>query len=363
MNLISKRVQNFQSSGIRKIFDLAVSLKNPINFSIGQPDFGVTKAVQIQTIEAINKNLSHYTPTFGIEALRKKIAEKLLKENSIKTDRRNILVTSGTSAAIFLALSVLVDPDDEVIIPDPYFVEYPELTKFLEGKPIFLDTYPNFQIDPKKLEKLITKKTKVIIINSPNNPTGAVYSEEILRKIAEIGRKNNLIIISDEIYEKFIYDNKTHFSIGSIYKNTITVNGLSKSGGMTGWRLGWASGPKDIISKMGELQQYTIVCAPSIVQYGALAAFESPNHAKEYQQKRDIIFNLLSKKFETVKPEGAFYIMPKVGDGEKFAEWAIKNNCLLIPGSVFSRKNTHIRISFATSNETLEKGAKILLKY
>lgn len=364
MSLISKRLQKFESSGIRKIFDMAASLKDPINFSIGQPDFGVTVKVKQKTIEAIKNGFSKYTPTAGIPKLRQKVAEKFNAENNIQTTSDQVLITSGTSAAVFLALSTLLDPEDEVIIPDPYFVEYPQLVTFLNAKPVFLDTYPNFQIDPKKLESLVTSKTKMIILNSPNNPTGAVYPEEILKQIAEIAEKNNLVILSDEIYEKFVYGKTKHFSIGSVYLNTITLGGLSKSGGMPGWRLAWATGPKEIIQKMTELQQYTIVCAPALVQYGALEAFEDISQKiSEYEQKRDLIYSLLSPKFEIIKPEGAFYIMLKVAEDQKFIDWAISQNVLTIPGSAFSQKNTHIRISYATSNEKITAGAEILLKY
>lgn len=362
MSLVSKRAQKFKVSGIRKIFDMAATLKEPINFSIGQPDFGVSEKVKQKTIEAINNNLSQYTPTSGIEPLRKKVSEKLKKENNLKTDPSNVLIIPGTSAGIFLSLSALIDEGDEVIIPDPYFVEYPELVKFLGGVPIFLDTYPDFQINPEKLKNLITKKTKVIILNSPNNPTGAVYPKKTLREVSEILRNSNIAIISDEIYEKFVYDNSIHFSIGSIYENTITVGGLSKSGGMPGWRLAWATGPKKVIEKMKELQQYTFVCAPSLVQYGALAAFEDDLSAKilEYQEKRDLVFKGLSKKFKVVKPQGAFYIMSKVGDGEKATKTLMKKNVLVIPGRAFSKKNTHIRISYAISSELIQKGIDII---
>lgn len=364
--MISKRALKFQSSGIRKMFDLGAHLKNPINFSIGQPDFGPTEDVKNKIIEAIKKNFYSYTTTQGIPELREKISKKLKKENDINKSSEEIIITPGTSAGIFLALSSIIDPLDEVIIPDPYFVEYPTLIEFLDGKAVFLDTYPTFQIIMENLEKLVTKKTKVIIINSPNNPTGSIYPENSLREITRIAKKYNLIIISDEIYEKFIYDGQKHFSIGSIYPNTITLNGLSKSGGIPGWRLGWATGPKEIIEKMKEIQQYTFVCAPSIIQYGALAAFEAveiSNHVKDYQARRDLIYSLLSGKFKTVKPQGAFYIMVEVGDGDKFSKWALQNNVLLVPGNVFSQKNSHIRISYATNVENIRKGADILTRY
>lgn len=345
------------------MFDLSVKKKNAINFSIGQPDFGPSPQVKEATIKAIREGKSGYSPTEGILPLRQKISQKLKLENNINKDAEEIIVTPGTSAGIFLSLAAILDPDDEVIIPDPYFVEYPELVKFLDAKAHFLSTYPDFQIDPQNLKKLITKKTKAVILNSPNNPTGAVYPKELLQQIAQVAKEHNLIIISDEIYEKFIYDGMKHFSIGSVYPQTITIGGLSKSGGMPGWRLAWATGPGEIIEKMKQLQQYTFVSAPTLVQYGAIAAFAPSTTIKDYQERRDIIFNLLSKRFNIVKPKGAFYIMVEVGDADKFAEWALSKNVLLIPGSTFSQKNTHARLSYAVSKEDLEKGATILTKY
>ena len=365
MSIISKRAQRFQSSGIRKVFDLAATLKNPINFSIGQPDFGPSSIVQNATINAIRENKSQYTPTQGILELREKIVDKFRRENNIPCSIDNVLITAGTSAGVFLSLAVLVDEEDEGLIPDPFFVEYPELVKFLGGKPVFINTYPSFQLDPKTIENACTEKTKVLIINSPNNPTGAVYSENTLRAIVDIARKKNLIVISDEIYEKFVYDKVHHFSIGSVYPNTITRGGLSKSGGMPGWRLGWATGPTEIIEKMKELQQYTFVCAPSIVQYAALSAIDDSikKHVEEFQKRRDLVIELFSKKFSVIKPYGAFYMMVDVGDGDKFAEWAARQNVLVIPGSVFSTKKTHVRISYALAKTKIIEGINVLLKY
>jgi aspartate aminotransferase/aminotransferase len=362
---LSKRARAFQTSGIRKIFDLASNLKDPYNFSIGQPDFGPTEAVNEKTIEAIRAGKSGYTVTQGIPELRAKIAEKLKRENDIHPDTtEEILVTPGVSAGMFLALAAVIDPGDEVIIPDPYFAEYPTLVEFLGGIPVYLDTYPDFELDARKLEGLVNSKTKAIIINSPNNPTGAVYPENTLRDVAYAAGKNDVLVISDEIYEKFVYG-VPHFSIGSTYKNTVTLQGLSKSGGMPGWRLAWATGPRVIIDKMKEMQQYTFVCAPTLVQYGALAAFDDTlaNHVAEYEKRRDLIIGTLSKKFNVVVPHGAFYVMAEVGDGDRFAEWALARNVLLVPGSAFSRKNSHARLSYATSPKQIEKGANLLLAY
>lgn len=362
---LSKRAEKFEASGIRALFDQAQNLKDPISFAIGQPDFGPSEKVKKRAIEAIEQDISSYTSTQGMLPLRMAIAEKLKSENNITSDPEDIIVTPGTSAAFFLTLSTILDPGDEVIIPEPYFVEYPMLVQFLEAKPVFLDTYEdNFQINIEKLKNLITTKTKAIILNTPNNPTGSVYQEEILKEIALIAEKHNLIIIADEIYEKFIYDNLSHFSIGSVYPNTVTLGGLSKSGGMPGWRLAWASGPKEIISKMKDIQQYTFVQAPSIVQYAAQAAFEDERDlTKIYQQKRDLVCEILSQKYDVKKPQGAFYLMLDVKNGIRFAEWALSQNILVVPGNAFSRRDTHIRISYATSEDKIKKGLEILKNF
>lgn len=360
---ISKRAQNFQSSGIRKVFDLAANLKDPINFSIGQPDFSITEKVKQKIKDALDQSLTGYTQTQGILPLREKVSTHF-KKNNIDKSPDEVIVVPGTSAGLYLALATIINPGDEIIVPDPYFVAYPEIIKFQDGIPVFLDTYPDFQINPTKLEKLITKKTKAILLNTPNNPTGAVYKKENLEKIAEIAKKHDLLIISDEIYELFVYDNLTHFSIGSIYPNTITIGGLSKTGGMPGLRLAWATGPKELVEKMKEIQQYTFVCAPSIIQYGALEAFEvNQQKINEYQKRRDLLFNILSKKYNIVKPQGAFYMFVEVASGAKFTEKAIRNNVLVVPANVFSQKDTHIRLSYAVSEETIQKGANILISH
>lgn len=364
MKKISERVQKIEISGIRKAFALAGEIKNPINLSIGQPDFDVPEPIKEGAIKAIKSGFNHYTPTKGLVELREKISHRLFKKNSIKASAEEIVITSGTSGAIFLALSVLLNPSDEVIIFDPYFVAYKEMVKFLDAQPVFVSTFPNFQPDIKKLQKAITLKTKLIILNSPNNPTGAVYPQELIRKIVEVARKKDLYIISDEVYEDFIYEGK-HFSPGSIYQKTITLNGFSKSASMTGWRIGYAAGPKGIIDEMCKLQQFLYVCAPSFAQRAAITALEynSQEKIKEYRVKRDIIYDGLKSKYDIVKPEGAFYAFVKTPKNEDiFIQELIKHNVIVTSGSAFSQKSGYIRISFATSNDKLEKAVEIFQK-
>lgn len=361
--MLSKRVNKIKESGIRKFFDLAAEKKGEfIDLSIGQPHFpvsaGLKKAVKI----AIDGSCNSYTSSAGRPDLRKKIAAKLRTENNIPAKPEEIIVTAGVSGALFLAFGACLDPGDEIIVPDPYFVFYKEILTFLGVKIVFLDTYPDFHIDDRKLKKLITPKTKALLINSPNNPTGAVYARPELEKIARLARKHNLLVISDEIYEKFDYNNK-FFSIGSLYKNTLTLNGFSKSHAITGWRLGYAHGPQYIIEAMKKLQQYSFICAPSLVQ----AALETEmtlnieKETKKYQAKRDFVYENLKSKFYLNRPEGAIFAFVKIPKGKKnFLEKLMENKVLAVPGKVFSKRPDYFRISFAVDDKTLAKGIKIL---
>ena len=361
--MLSKRIKKIKSSSIRKVFDLATKNKGEfINFAIGQPRFKVPDELKRAMADAVQNGANKYAPTQGIQELREKVAEKLRVENNIQASSDDIIITSGTSGGIFLALSSILNPGDEVIIPDPYFTLYKEIIAFLDGVPTFLDTYQTFRIDPEKLKRLITEKTKALIINSPNNPTGIVYSQKELSDLAKIAKKNNLLIISDEIYEKFNYDRK-FFSVGGIYENTITLNGFSKSYAITGWRVGYAHAPGKIIQTMNKLQQYTFVCAPAPAQ-AALAKAFNVNLNEEYQKyrlKRDVLYQELEDKYQIYKPEGAFYLFVKMPPGRKqFVDELINHKLLVVPGEAFSNRNDYFRISFAVEDDALEKGIKIL---
>lgn len=366
MTFLSKRINKIQPSGIRKVFELAAQGgNNYINLSIGQPDFEVPIALKEEIKRAVSHNLNSYTPTLGLFNLRKTIANKLCKENSIQAEVEEVIVTSGVSGALFLLFNSVLDPGDEIIVPEPYFVLYKQVLDLLDVKMVPLDTYPSFHLDGGELEKLITTRTKAIILNSPNNPTGAVYGQGELEKVAEVASRHGLLVISDEIYEKYDYD-KQFFSIGSIYKNTVTLNGFSKSHAITGWRLGYAHGPREIIEAMNTLQQYTFVCAPSMVQAAMLEYSDKKNSIDinlKYKNKRDYLFDNLKDLYELNKPEGAFYSFIKIPDKrENFIDELIKHNLLIVPGNVFSKRNDYFRVSFAVNDEILKKGVEILRK-
>ena len=360
---IAERMSLIDASGIRKVFDLAAKMKDPINLSIGQPDFDVPQAIKDEAIRAIQTGQNKYTQTQGTEELRRAIADRCVKEFGW-ADERAYLITSGVSGALVLAMLTLIDPGDEVVFTDPYFVMYSHLVNLASGVPVAVDTYPDFRPDVQKIADAITDKTRLLILNSPCNPTGAVYTEQELRDIAEIAAARDLLIISDEIYNHFCYD-APFISMGSIYPNTLLMRGFSKSYAMTGWRLGWCTGPGTIIEKMTMLQQYSFVCAPSISQAAGITAIETDMTTKvaAYRTKRDMVFAVLGETFGMSEPQGAFYAFVPApgGDATAFVTRAIENNVLIIPGNVFSNKDTHFRLSYATSDDDLKRGLEILV--
>jgi aspartate aminotransferase/aminotransferase len=270
-------------------------------------------------------------------------------------------VTGG----LLLALMVILDPGDEVVIPDPYFVLYEYQVLLLGGRPVFFDTYPDFALREPDLRAALSDRTKVILINSPNNPTGMVYSREELAMVARVAREKNLLVFSDDIYDHFSFDeNGSRHYTGQLYENTLTLGGFSKNWGMTGWRIGFVAGPKQIIDSMVTMQQYVFSSVNSVAQKAALPAldYNTDSLIDVYRRKRDLIYEGIKDKFRVVKPRGAYYIFPEVpgGDGDAFVERALKNKLFIIPGSVFSRRKSHVRISFATTESTLKKGIEIL---
>ncbi|HIJ74850.1 MAG TPA: pyridoxal phosphate-dependent aminotransferase [Candidatus Hydrogenedentes bacterium] len=361
MSFIAARMGRMDASGIRKVFALAAKMTDPINLSIGQPDFDVDDAIKEEAVARIRAGFNKYTQTWGIEELREEASAYY--ERRFGTPLENVMITSGVSGGLFLALMATVDPGDEVIFGDPYFVMYKHLTNLLGGVCRPVDTYPDFKLRAEAVEAAVTDKTKALIVNSPSNPTGVTLEKAELQALADVARKHNLLVISDEIYERFHYDHAPA-TLAGMYDNVLVLNGFSKMAAMTGWRVGYAAGPEAIIQQMNTLQQYTFVCAPSFAQHAAVVALHTDPGDKidAYRRKRDLIYAALSAKFNVVEPGGAFYIFPEApgGDGEAFVAKAIENNVLIIPGSVFSEKNTHFRISFAASEGTIAQGAETL---
>lgn len=361
---IARRLAGIEISGIRRVFDLAQKLERPVNLSIGQPDFDVPERVKEAAIAAIRDGHNRYTVTQGIPELRRSIRQQLTARTGWEPE--DVMVTAGVSGGLMLALLVLVDPGDEVLIPDPYFVSYKQLVNLFGGVPSFVDTYPDFRLRREALEAALGARSKLLILNSPANPTGAVYSAEELRTAAEFAREHGLFLISDEIYHDFVYDGP-HHSPAQWTDQLLLLDGFSKSYGMTGWRVGYAAGPQVIIQEMTKLQQFSFVCAPAPMQEAALAALKLPVEQirSDYRAKRDLIYEGLADCYQVTRPEGAFYLFPRVprGTDEEFVTAAIEHNLLIIPGSVFSERHRHFRLSFAASEETLSAGVAMLRRW
>lgn len=351
------------ASGIRKVFDLAATMKQPINLSIGQPHFDTPEPVKQALCDAVNAGRNVYSQTQGILPLRETIQNAIAQEYG-HSDRQSF-ITSGTSGGLMLALSVLVNPGDEVICFDPWFVMYQHLTTLAGGKTVLIDTYPDFRIDLNKVRDAITPRTKAIIVNSPCNPTGYVATEAELRGLAELAKEKDVVLISDEIYRVFCYD-QPFVSPANWNDQTLVIDGFSKSHSMTGLRLGWAHGPQAIIQEMIKLQQFTFVCAPQPVQWAGVAAWncDVSDRVADYKRKRDFMVSALKDQYDIRGGNGAFYLFIKApwGTGSEFVAEAIRNELLIIPGNVFSQHDTHFRLSFAATDETLQRGVEVLQK-
>ena len=361
MSFIAGRMHQIDASGIRKVFALAADLKDPINLSIGQPDFDVDDAVKDEAIAQIRAGFNKYTQTHGAETLRQAVSAYY--ERRFGQPLENVLITSGVSGGLFLALMAVVDPGDEVVFGDPYFVMYKHLVNLLGGKCVMVDTYPDFKLRAEAVEAAITDKTKLLIVNSPSNPTGVTLTRDELQSLADVANRRGVLVISDEIYEQFHYD-EPPATMAGMGDHIIVLNGFSKMAAMTGWRVGYAAGPGEVIQQMTTLQQYTFVCAPSFAQQAAVLALEQDYEARisDYRRKRDILVSELAPSFNLTAPGGAFYAFPEApgGDGAAFVEQAIKNNVLVIPGNVFSENNTHFRISFAADDDVIRRGVAVL---
>lgn len=364
-HLLAARAAGIEASGIRKIFDLAATIKDAVNLSIGQPDFDVPEPIKDACIDAIRAGFNRYPPSAGLPELRRLVLDHFEALHGVRP--QDSIVTSGTSGGLTLALLALVNPGDEVLVPDPYFVSYKHLTALCGGTPIYYDTYPDFSLDASNLEKLITPRTKAILAMSPGNPTGACLTHKQKSDLADLARAKNLIVISDEIYELFTYPGADRKSLGAYYpEGTLAVGGLSKTLAMTGWRVGWVTGPAELIDSLIKLQQFTFVCAPSTAQKSALGAFnvDLSEKVEHYRRKRDfLISGLRAAGYEVTEPGGAFYLFPRVpanfSSGQEFVEEAIRRRLLLVPGNVFSARDTHFRISYAASDATLAEALEI----
>ncbi len=354
-------MSRIDASGIRKAFELARQLKDPINLSIGLPDFQPPEAARLAAAHAIESGANAYTLTQGIPELVSRLQAKVDQEYG-HADRQ-VLVTSGSSGALTLALAAVVNPGEEVVLFDPGFAMYRHLTTLVGGSSVMVDTYPDFRPTAERVQAALSPRTKCVIVNSPGNPTGQVATAAEMNDLADLCRRREILLISDEVYRSFCYDSP-FVSPARHNDDVLVVDGFSKSHGMTGWRLGYAHGPKRLIQEMAKLQQFTFVCAPSIAQHGGAAVVDHDlsSQTAAYRRKRDMVVEALDDLYDLSRPEGAFYAFPRApwGTGTEFTAQAIQKNLLIIPGNVFSTRDSHIRISFAVDDQTLARGLALL---
>lgn len=390
--MISERTKKVKPSPTLAVDSRAKELKakgfDVINFGVGEPDFDTPEHIKEAAIKAIKDGFTKYTPVGGIDELKEAIIEKLEKDNGLKYKKENIIVSCGAKHSLYNIAQALYNPGDEVIIPSPYWVSYPDQVLLNDANPVIVDTKEedDFVLNAEVLKEKITSRTKAVILNSPSNPTGFIYNKKALEEIAEIALKKNIYIISDEIYEKLIYDGKEHISIASldeeIKNKTIVVNGLSKSHAMTGWRIGYAAGPAEIIKIMTKIQSQSTSNPTSIAQKAAVAALRGPQECvermrKEFEKRRDYLVKELNSipGISCRMPGGAFYVFPNIKNnfGKKTDNIQIKSSMdlsiyllekamvALVPGSAFGAEG-YIRLSYATSMENLQKGIERIRK-
>lgn len=370
--LFSARAKSIDASGIRRAFDLGVSIVDSINLSIGQPDFPVDGRVKQAAIRAIEEDRNGYSLTQGLPELRAAIWKHLQSDVGwTQGDDLDSMITCGTTGGLVIAMMALIEAGDEVIMPDPYFVAYPQFVKVAGGTAVLCDTYPDFRMTAARIAPLITPRTRMVIIDSPSNPCGVVLNSAELAAIVDLCNEHGILLVSDEIYDAFTFPEALEGgrcpSPARFSTSLLMVRGFGKSYGCTGWRLGYAVGPKPLIQQMAKLQQYLYVCAPTPLQAGAAECFNvdlSPIIAR-YVKRRDMIVDALAGVTSLVPPQGAFYtfieIPKRLGlTGTEFAERAVAERLIVVPGGVFSSRDTHIRISFATPETKLAEGLSVI---
>ncbi|CAM4102496.1 aspartate aminotransferase [Bacillus manliponensis] len=378
---LAKRVSALTPSSTLEITAKAQALKaegyDVIALGAGEPDFNTPEHIMDAAHQAMLEGHTKYTPTGGLVKLKQEIVKKFERDQHITYDPSEIIVCNGAKHALYTLFQVLLDEGDEVIIPTPYWVSYPEQVKLAGGEPVYVEGLEenDYKITPEQLRKVITNKTKAVIINSPSNPTGMIYSKEELQQLGEVCLEHNILIVSDEIYEKLIYGDAQYTSIAQLSnelkEQTIIINGVSKSHSMTGWRIGYAAGNKQLIKAMTNLASHSTSNPTSIAQYGTIAAYAGSQQPvevmrKAFEERLNIIYNKLIQipGFTCIKPQGAFYLFPNVKEAVALAgyntvdEWATalleEEKVALVPGTGFGAPN-NVRLSYATSLDQLEK--------
>ncbi|HAT4070713.1 TPA: pyridoxal phosphate-dependent aminotransferase [Clostridium perfringens] len=388
--ILSRKAQNIGASLTLALTAKAGELKKEgidvVSFGVGEPDFNTPKNIIEAATRAMEEGKTKYTATSGIVELKEAIAKKLHDDNGLNYGTKNIIISTGAKQSLANVFMAILNPGDEVIIPVPYWVSYPELVKLSDGVPVFIETKKenDFKVTYDELKSVLSENTKAIVINSPNNPTGTVYSKKDLEVIAKFAEENDLIIISDEIYEKLIYGKEKHISIASLsedaFKRTVVINGFSKAYAMTGWRIGYAACyDEELIKVMNNVQSHMTSNTNSIAQFAALEALNGDqetikNMVKEFSLRRELMIELISgiEDLTFIEPKGAFYVMIDVSKVLKkanikgsieFANLLLKEeNVVVIPGIAFGEDN-FIRLSYATSKEEIIKGLKRIKKF
>ena len=362
--MLAERMSRIEPSGIRRIFELMTTMEDPINLSIGQPHFDPPEALVEAACRAIRAGKNRYTVTQGLPELNDRILADVFKRYGRKQD--SCLITAGVSGGLVLSFLALLNPGDEILMPDPGFMMYRNLAVVVGAEPRFYSTYPRsaggrFAIDPAEIEAKITARTKVLFLNSPSNPTGAVMNEAEIRAACEIANRRGIVVISDEIYDLFVYDEPYHSPV-SHAEQCIQLGGFSKTYGIPGWRMGYATGPQKVLDAMKTLQQFSFVCAPAPFQHALLDAaldLDMGPYVVDYKRRRDLVAKQLHPRYALRPPEGSFYAFPQLPgglSGGAFLERALERSLLIVPGKSFSARDTHFRISFAADDATLARG-------
>lgn len=377
---IADKVKNIKPSGIRKFFDIVTEMKDAISLGVGEPDFDTPWHIVEEGIYALEKGKTFYTSNSGLKELREEISNYIYRTQKIKyCPQEEVLVTVGGSEAIDIGIRAMVNDGDEVIIPQPSYVSYEPCTILAGAKPIIIELKAEneFRLTPEELQVAITDKTKILVFPYPSNPTGAIMERDDLEEIVKIIIKNNIFVISDEIYSELVYKGK-HVSIASLEgmrERTLLINGFSKSYAMTGWRLGYACGPKELIEQMTKIHQYAIMCAPTTSQYGAIEALKNGDKDVEYMrssynQRRRFLMNAFKEmNIECFEPYGAFYVFPSIKQfgmtSEEFAtKFLQEEKVALVPGTAFGDCGEgFLRISYAYSLDTLKLAMEKLEKF
>ncbi|MFQ3671393.1 MAG: pyridoxal phosphate-dependent aminotransferase [Verrucomicrobiia bacterium] len=380
----SERSQNLTPSLTLTVDAKAKAMKaegiDVIGFGAGEPDFDTPEHIKAAAMGSLDAGFTKYTPAAGIPELRAAISDKLKADNHLDYDPSQIVVTCGAKHACFNAFLATLNPGEEVLIPAPYWLSYPEMVRLAGGEPVLVPTTAEngYKLTPQLLLEHMSPMTKMVVINSPGNPTGSVYTENELAALAEVALDEEMLILSDEIYEKLVYGEAKHFSVASlssgIYERTVTINGFSKPYAMTGWRLGYVAAPKDVAKAIESIQSHSTSNPTSFAQKGALAAYRGPQDCveemvKEYDRRRLRAMELLDgiSKLSYVKPEGAFYILVNIArtgyDSTEFAEKLLaEQKVAVVPGAAFGNDET-VRLSYATSLEKIEEGLRRLAAF